>query len=175
VTEVRLACISRLVATVAQIAFGHHPKRADGSERPAVVAVEFVPAIAVHHDLPFESAGQFEAFEEHLSRIVISFASVPIAITYVAAVARILWFAITSRLMTQLYPRHLDVADVIIAVAGFEVEHGILSSRSDTIAPIETTKVIMRSREIWGNSRSDGVGRYEVEPVLGERPSHRGA
>jgi len=29
----------------------------------------------------------------------------------------------------------------------------------------------MRSREIWGNSRSDGVGRCEVEPVLGERPS----
>jgi len=124
VTEVRLAWISRLVAPVAQIAFGHHPKRADGSERPAVVAVEFVPAIAVYHDLPFESAGQFEAFEEDFSRIVISFASVPIAVTPVATVARIVWFAIASRLMTQLDPRHLDVADVIIAVAGIEVEHG---------------------------------------------------
>src|SRR6267378_988279 len=115
VTEVRLAWISRLVAPVAQIAFGHHPKRADGSERPAVVAVEFVPAIAVYHDLPFESAGQFEAVEEDFSRIVVS---------PVATVARIVWFAIASRLMTQLDPRHLDVADVIIAVAGIEVEHG---------------------------------------------------
>ena len=82
-------------------------------------------------------------------------------------------FAIKSRLMTQFYPRHLDVADVIVAVAGIEVEHGILSSIADTIASSETTKVIMRSRDIGGNSRSDGVGSCQVERVLGERPSRR--
>jgi hypothetical protein len=100
VTEVRLACISRLVAAIAQIAFGHHPKRADGSERPAVVAVEGVSVIAIHHDLPFESAGQFETGEEDISRIVSSFARAPIAVTNVAAVAGIVRFAITSRLIT---------------------------------------------------------------------------
>jgi hypothetical protein len=175
VTEVRLAPITGLVARIAQIAFGHHPKCSDGSERPAVVAVECVPVIAVHHDLPFESAGQFEAFEEHISRIVISFASVPIAATNVATVASIVWFAITSKLMTQLDPRHVDVADVISAIAGIEVEHGIPSSRAETIASIETTRVIMLSRAISGNSRSDGVGPCEVERVLGERPSRRTA
>ena len=92
--------------------------------------------IAIHHDLPFESARQFESFEEHVARIAVSFASVPIALTHVATVAGIVWSAITFRLMTQLYPGHLDVADVVIAVAGIEVEHGILSSRADTIASI---------------------------------------
>jgi hypothetical protein len=133
VTDVRLADISGLLAPIVQITLGHHPKRADGRKRPAVVAVEFIPVIAIHHDLPFESARQFEAVEEDISRIVIAFASVPIAVTNVATVARIVWFAIESRLMTRLYPRHLNVAGVIVAVAGIEVEHGMLSSMADTI------------------------------------------
>jgi hypothetical protein len=129
VTEVRFADITRLVARIAQIAFGHHPKCSDGSERPAIVAVECVPVIAVHHDLPFESAGQFEAFEEYISRIVFSFARVRSAVTNVATVASILRFAITSMPMTQLYPRHLDVADVVMAITGIEVEHRRSSGR----------------------------------------------
>jgi hypothetical protein len=124
VTEIGLAHVSRLLARVAQVAFGHHPKRTDGREKPAIVAVEFVPMIAIHHDLPFGPAGQFEALEEDISRIVISFASLPVAVTHVATIARIVLFAIKARFMTQLYPRHLKVADVIIAVAGIEVEHG---------------------------------------------------
>jgi hypothetical protein len=174
VTEVRLADISGLVAPIAQIAFGHHPKRADSRKRPAVVAVEFVPTIAIHHDLPLQSARQFETMEEDISRIVISFASLPVAVTQVATVARIIWFTVEFRLMTLLYPRHLDIADVIAAVTGIEVEHGMLSSRADTIASSETMKEIMRSRHIGGNSRSDGVGSCQVERVLGDRPSHRG-
>jgi hypothetical protein len=80
--------------------------------------------VAIHHDLPFESARQFKALEEDISRIVIPFASVPIAVANVTTGARIVVLAITSRLMTQFYPRHLDVAYVIIAIAGIEVEHG---------------------------------------------------
>jgi hypothetical protein len=80
--------------------------------------------IAIHCDLPFESAGQFEAFKEDVARIVISFASVPMAVTHVATVAGVVWFAITSMLITSLRPRHLNVANVFIAVAGIEVEHG---------------------------------------------------
>jgi hypothetical protein len=60
-TQVRLPCVARLLAWFAEIAFGHHPKRADGCQRTAIVAVEFVPMIAIHHDLSFEPAGQFEA------------------------------------------------------------------------------------------------------------------
>jgi hypothetical protein len=134
VTEVRLARIRQRVARIAQIAFGHHPKRSDGRKRPAVVTVEFVAVIAIYHDLPFESAGQFEALEEYISRIVVSFARVPIAVTNVATVARIVWFAIKSRLMTQLHPRHLDVADVILTVTWIEVEHGFPSSTANKIA-----------------------------------------
>ena len=97
--------------------------------------------IAIHHDLPFESAGQFEAFEEDISRIEISFARVPIAVTNVATVARIVWFAIKSRLDARDSIHGISiVADVVVAVAGIEVEHGILSSIADTIASIETTK-----------------------------------
>jgi hypothetical protein len=143
VPEIRLARIRRLVAPVAQIAFGHHPKRADGCERPAIVKVQFVSVIAIHHDLPFESAGQFETFEEYISWIAISFASVPIAVTNVATVARSVWFAFTLRLMAQLYPRHLDVADIISAAPWIKVEHEILSSSASTISFAETTRVIM--------------------------------
>jgi hypothetical protein len=39
----------------------------------------------------------------------------------------IVWIAIKSRLVMPLDPRHLDIADVIIAVVGIELEHGILS------------------------------------------------
>ena len=123
-TEVRLARIGRLVAPVAQIAFGHHPKRADGRERSAVVAVQFVPVIAIHHDLAFESARQFEAVEEHISRIEISFASVPIA-NVLVAVANVVLFAIETRLIAHVNPGHLDVANVIaaISISGIKVHN----------------------------------------------------
>jgi len=100
VTEVRLAWISRLVAPVAHITFGHHSKCTDDRKRPAIVTVQFVPVIAIHHDLPFESAGQFETVEEYISWIAVSFATVPIAVTNVVKVASIVWFAFTLRLMT---------------------------------------------------------------------------
>lgn len=55
--------------------------------------------------------------------------------THVATVARIVWCAITFRLMTQLQPWHFDVADVIVAVAGIEVEHGdsLVDSEHDRV------------------------------------------
>jgi hypothetical protein len=100
VAEVRLARISRPVAPVAQITFGHHSKCPDDRKRPAIVTVQFVPVIAIHHDLAFKPAGQVETVEEDISWIAISFASVPIALTNVATVARIVWFAFTLRLVT---------------------------------------------------------------------------
>jgi hypothetical protein len=162
VAEVRLARINRLIARIAEIAFGHYPKCSDGRKRPAIVAIEFVPVIAIHHDLSFESAGQFEAFEEDISRIVISFATVPIAATNVRTVARIVWFAIEARRTSQFSPRHLDVAYVIVAVTGVGVEHGSLVwDEPDRV--YRDGESIMRSRRTAGNSRSDRVGSCEVE------------
>jgi hypothetical protein len=104
---------------------------------------------------------------------VIPFASVPIAVANVATVARIVVFALRSGLMTQLYPWHLDVADVIITVAWIEIEHGFPRRWRTRSRLIETTTAIMRSLDIGGNSRLDGVGPSWVERVLVKRPSRK--
>ena len=132
-TKVRLARIARLITRIAEIAFGHDPKHADGRQGPAVIAVELVSVIAIHHDLPFESARELEPLHERLSRIEVSFASVTVAVTNAVAVVKVVLFAVRSWRTTQLSPRHLNVADVIVTVTGIEIEHGV-SRRWRTIA-----------------------------------------
>src|SRR6266851_2605922 len=100
-TQVGLARIARLVARIAEIALGHHPKRADRRERPAVVAVEFVPMVAIEHDLTLETAGQFETVEEHVARIRVSFAKVVITLANIITITKISLFAIQPRTVTQ--------------------------------------------------------------------------
>src|SRR5258708_2460904 len=83
--KVRLARIVRLVWRVAQIALSDHMKRADGRQRSAVLAVQFVPMIAVHDDLAFESARKLQAVKKHVARVAvaripISFANVLVAV-----------------------------------------------------------------------------------------------
>jgi hypothetical protein len=70
VAQVRLPPVSRVIARIAEVALRHDPKRAKRCERPAVVAVQFVPMIAVDHDLTFRTARQVEAVDESVSRIV---------------------------------------------------------------------------------------------------------
>jgi hypothetical protein len=69
-----------------------------------------------------------------ISRVVISLASVSIAVTNVATFASFVLFAFKSRLMTQIYPRHLNGAVVIVAVAWIKVAHGFSLSVAHSIA-----------------------------------------
>jgi hypothetical protein len=79
--------IAGLIAPIVEIAFGHHPKCADGRECPAVVAIEFVAMIAVHHDLAFKSARQLEPIEERVSWIEVSVATLATLVSNIVAVA----------------------------------------------------------------------------------------
>src|SRR2546425_8756989 len=83
--KVSFARVARRFARVAEIALGDHPKRADGRQRSAVVAVQLIPMIAVDHDLAFESARQFQTLEKDIAwvavaRIPVSFANVLVAV-----------------------------------------------------------------------------------------------
>jgi len=51
VPQVRTARVTRLVPRIAEIAFGHDPKRTNGRQRPAVLAAQFVSVFTVQHDL----------------------------------------------------------------------------------------------------------------------------
>jgi len=124
VPEIRLARITSLAARIAEIAFGHDPKYPDGRKRAALVAVELVPVIAVHDDLPFESAWKFEAFEEDISRIALLFAWIARPVTNIIEVATIVLAAVQSRPMPQFNPGHLDVTNVFVTIAWVEVGHG---------------------------------------------------
>ena len=75
VPQVRFAHVDRLILRIAEIAFGHDPKRPNGRERSTVLAIQLVPVIAVEHNLAFRTARQFEAVKEWVSWIVdVSFA-----------------------------------------------------------------------------------------------------
>ena len=119
--QVRLA--QRFVSRIVEIALGRHPKRAYRRKGPAVIAVQLVPMVAIDDEFALQSTRQFEAFDERLARIDISFARVGTAVTGIVGVARIDVFAIRSGVVTQFNPWHFDVAHVLVAVARVKVEH----------------------------------------------------
>jgi len=79
--------------------------------------------LAIEDDLALQPTRQFEAFDERISRIDVSFTRVAIAVTSIVQIARIDVFAIQSGLTPQFNPWHLDVADVVVAVARIEIQH----------------------------------------------------
>jgi len=116
VAQVRLTRAGRVIAWIAEVAFRHGPKRAEGCERAAIIAVQFVPAIAVEHDLAFHTARQVEAFDEGVSRIVRAFTCISIAFaSVIVAIAHIVVVAIWD--IPDVEPRHIDIARVAIAVS----------------------------------------------------------
>jgi hypothetical protein len=119
--QVWLSPVDRLVTGIAEVAFGHDPKRTDGCERTTVVAIQFVPVLAIKHDLALKPARQLEAVDKRVSRIDISFARVTIA-NVVVAVAHVVLFAIEAWLIPQVNPRHLHIADLIAAISISEVK-----------------------------------------------------
>ena len=120
-TQVGIASIARLIVPALQVAFGHDPKRADGSDRAAVVAVQLVPLFAIEHHLALESAGQLNAVEEYVTRIDVSVATVTITVT-ITEIAWIVRVAVESRRAIQFNPPRLDVAVVIVTIAWIEVQ-----------------------------------------------------
>ena len=66
-----------VVAEVVQIALGHDPKRADGRQRAALVAVDLVDAVALANRPTLASARQVEILREDVARVAVL---VPIAI-----------------------------------------------------------------------------------------------
>jgi hypothetical protein len=71
-----------------EIAFGHDPKRADGRERAAIVAAQFVPIVAVEHDFAIETARQVKSIDKGVAWIERSVV-ISIGITNILAVARV--------------------------------------------------------------------------------------
>ena len=63
--------IGRVIAGI-EILFGNDAKRADGSQRSALVTIEFVDPVTVQHEPPFVSPRQFEPFEEHIPWIMLT-------------------------------------------------------------------------------------------------------
>ncbi len=57
VAEIRVPRVETLVAHIAEVALGHDAKCAYGRERSAVVAVQFVPMVAVNDKIAFETGG----------------------------------------------------------------------------------------------------------------------
>jgi hypothetical protein len=66
----------------------------------------------VSHDLAFRAAGQFDAVEEHVSWIDVSFTRIAIARVLVAVVS-VVRFAIRARPAPQFDPGHVDVSRLV--------------------------------------------------------------
>src|SRR5581483_6261423 len=119
-TKVRFPPLVRFVTGIAEITLGDDPKRADGRQRAAVVAIQLVPMVAVCDDLSLGPARQLEIVQEHVARIRMP--TVGVALTFVIALAYIARRMIVISL--DLGPGHVDLAGVRIAIARIEVQHG---------------------------------------------------
>jgi hypothetical protein len=109
-----------------EIAFGHDPKCADGRERTGVVAVQFVPIVAVEHDFAVETARQFEAVHKRITRIEGPISVVSITIAHVASVICVA--VIRCARAVQLHPLRLNIAGVIVTITVTWIEVQSLSS-----------------------------------------------
>ena len=76
--EASIARIERFVSEIAKIPFGHDPKCTNRCKRPAVVAIQFVPMIAVDDQLAFETSRQLQAVDERVPRIAIPHVAGPV-------------------------------------------------------------------------------------------------
>jgi hypothetical protein len=152
VPQVRLARVGRLFPRIAEIAFGHDPERTNCRERSAVLAIQFVSAIPVEHNLAFRTPRQFEAVQECVSRIIgASFARVMIPIaTVLVAVARVVLFTTGAWTAPQFNPRHVDVSRFValqISQIKIKVQKTPPSLISGSCGPRSKTEVMNCARQ----------------------------
>ena len=162
--QIGLASIARFAPTL-KITFSDDPKRSDGRDRSAVLAVEFVALIAIQNDFAVDPARQLEAVNEDVSWIEVTASAVAITVAKVplnVPVTLESWHSI------QCHPSGLDVADVVIpiTVAWIEVHSGV--SDVETLSPSNQQRLIIGSWRSARNSRSDDVGWCEVASVPGD-------
>ena len=68
-----------------EVLFGHHSERADGGERPAVLAIQLVDMVAIYNQLALLAARQVEIVHQADARFVVPVAVVVHARALVAA------------------------------------------------------------------------------------------
>jgi hypothetical protein len=116
VPEVAVTGVGGPVEVVTQLAGGHHPKRADGRERPRFRPADGIFTVAgIVDDLSVASARQIESPHEHVSRIAVAIRCVAIAVSppCVIAIADV-----ALRLIVAIIPgAAAELARVIIAIA----------------------------------------------------------
>jgi hypothetical protein len=107
---------------VSEITTGDHSKGANGRERAGLRAAQGVLAIAVAHDLAFQSARQVEVTREHFTRVEAALVIAPIAVTFqpsrivILTVPLVAFGVLTSRsVRTRTAPKRERV--IVIAIA----------------------------------------------------------
>jgi hypothetical protein len=86
----------------------------------STVAIDLVAVIAVQDDLPLEAARELKTVQEHITRVVTTFARIVIPrsiVPVVIAVASVVFrLPVGRRTASQLDPMDLDVARFVIAI-----------------------------------------------------------
>src|SRR5262245_442034 len=113
VAQVPQAFITR----IPDVALRHDPECACGAECAAVLQVQFVAVIAVENELAFEATRQVELSEEDVARVVVPLTRVAITVTrIVVTLSRVIIKRIIRRTAPELYPMHVDVTWILVAV-----------------------------------------------------------
>jgi hypothetical protein len=122
-----------LLARILQIPFGHHPKRANGRERPGFRAVEGVVPVSVVDQLALPAVWQVQVAHEHIARVEASAVIVAVPRLAVALLTPLLVavprFMLDSLVASSaeivLPPEHqpliLSVVNAIVPLARIEV------------------------------------------------------
>jgi hypothetical protein len=102
VIERVVARIQRRIASVVEIALRGDPKRPDGGEHAAVLAIEFVQVLAVVlYQFPLQTTWQIEAVHERIARVV---AITIVAVTFVSPAFVLAGVVIVTRIEIHRTP-----------------------------------------------------------------------
>ena len=121
VSEIARARIRWRFVVIAQITTGDHPKRADRRERSRLGPTHRVLAIAIADDLSLQTAWQVDIVREHVSRIDVALAGVPIPLVPARAISGIVAPLVSGRLPRIAAGPSTKLACVVVLVARTDV------------------------------------------------------